>query len=118
MTNTPEKANAQVPPGDVRPGQDGPHCPNGKRRETMTDPKIALNGQAQQVTNREIFDERKRTTDSTLQGRAIICEDVEPWAEPVDGAEVLDAIAASHRDYVAMPDHLADVCVLWEAHTH
>jgi putative DNA primase/helicase len=56
--------------------------------------------------------------DSTMQGCAIDLRDVEPWPEAVDGAEVLDAIAARHRSYIAMPNHAADVCTLWEAHCH
>ena len=53
-----------------------------------------------------------------LQGNAVQLTDVEPWSEPVDGAEVLDAIASRHRAYVAIPNYAADVCALWEAHCH
>jgi hypothetical protein len=44
--------------------------------------------------------------------------EIEPWREPVDGAEVLDAIAERHRAYVALPTYAADLCTLWEAHCH
>jgi putative DNA primase/helicase len=56
--------------------------------------------------------------DSTLQGCAVDLPEIEPWPEPVDGGEVLDAIAERHRAYVALPDYAADVCALWEAHCH
>jgi putative DNA primase/helicase len=56
--------------------------------------------------------------DSTLQGCAINLPDVEPWPCPVDGAEVLDAIAHRHRAYIALPDYAADICAVWEAHCH
>lgn len=55
---------------------------------------------------------------SSLQGCQIDLREIEPWPEPVDGAEVLDAIAKRHRTYVALPDDAADVCALWEAHSH
>jgi putative DNA primase/helicase len=66
-------------------------------------------------------EQRRRWTggnDSTVQGRQIDLPETEPWPDPVDGAEVLDAIAKCHRDYVALPDYAADVCALWEAHCH
>jgi putative DNA primase/helicase len=56
--------------------------------------------------------------DSTLQGRVIDFPEIELWPEPVDGAEVLNAIAERHQKYVAMSDHEADVCALFEAHCH
>jgi putative DNA primase/helicase len=64
---------------------------------------------------------RRRWTggnDSTLQGCAVDLPEIEPWPDPVDGAEVLDAISKRHRAYVALPDYAADVCALWEAHCH
>jgi putative DNA primase/helicase len=56
--------------------------------------------------------------DSTLQGCQIDLREIEPWPEPVDGAEVLDAIVKCHLVYVAFPDCAADACALWEAHCH
>jgi putative DNA primase/helicase len=66
-------------------------------------------------------EQRRRWTggnDSTVQGRQIDLPETEPWPDPVDGAEVLDTIAKRHRAYVALPDYAADVCALWEAHSH
>jgi putative DNA primase/helicase len=56
--------------------------------------------------------------DSTLQGSAIDLPEIEPWPDPVDGEEVLDAIAKSHLVYVALHDYAADLCALWEAQCH
>jgi 5S rRNA maturation endonuclease (ribonuclease M5) len=43
---------------------------------------------------------------------------VEPWPEPVDGAELLAEIVSTIRRYVAMNDHSADAAALWVLHTH
>ena len=54
----------------------------------------------------------------TLQGSAVLCPDVEPWPEPVDGGSVLDAIAASFSRYVVLPEGAADMLALFCAHTY
>jgi putative DNA primase/helicase len=53
-----------------------------------------------------------------LQGEAVVFEDVEPWPEPVDGAEVLDEISATFSSYVIQPQYNADTVTLWSTHTH
>ncbi len=55
---------------------------------------------------------------SMLQGRAVKSPDVEPWPQAVNGAEVLDAIAATFRRFLALPPGAADGMTLWAAHTH
>ena len=44
-------------------------------------------------------------------------QDPEPWPDPVDGAELLDGVAALIRQYVHMPAPAADAVALWIAHT-
>ena len=53
-----------------------------------------------------------------LQGTAVKLADVEPWPEPVNGAEILDAIAKRFEHYVVLPEGAADMLALWCAHTH
>jgi hypothetical protein len=53
-----------------------------------------------------------------LQGTAVKLADVEPWPEPVNGAEILDAIAKRFEHYVVLPEGAADMLPLWCAHTH
>jgi hypothetical protein len=53
-----------------------------------------------------------------LQGRAVNLPDVEPWPEPVNGAEVLNEAAESFGRYIVLPDGAADVLALWCAHVH
>jgi len=56
--------------------------------------------------------------DDSLQGVAVRLADVEPWPEPVDGAEILDAIAERFDHYVVLPKGAADMSALWCGHTH
>ena len=51
-----------------------------------------------------------------LQGRAVDLPDVEPWSEPVNGADVLNEVAESFGRYIALPDGAADALALWCAH--
>jgi hypothetical protein len=55
-----------------------------------------------------------------LQGAAVSFPEIEPWSEPVNGAQVLDEIAARFARYVWFPDGAAaaDVSALWAAYTH
>ena len=52
-----------------------------------------------------------------LQGHAIEWSEVKPWANPVDGALLLDEIAELIRRYVVMPDGMVDGVALWIGHT-
>jgi putative DNA primase/helicase len=54
----------------------------------------------------------------TLQGQAVSLSNVEPWPEPVNGADVLEAVANRIGHYVVMPPGGADITALWCAHTH
>src|SRR4029453_4613020 len=55
---------------------------------------------------------------SDLQGRTINLPDVEPWPEPVNGGEVLNAVAATYLRYVALPPGAAHTLALWCAHVY
>jgi hypothetical protein len=53
------------------------------------------------------------------QGRALEFPEIEPWPEPVDGAELLDALAAHLQRFAIMPsDHTVTATVLWPVHAH
>ena len=56
--------------------------------------------------------------DDGLQGRAVQYEEPEPWPEPVDGAPLLDNLAASVKRFVVLPEHGAEIVALWTAHTY
>jgi putative DNA primase/helicase len=59
-----------------------------------------------------------RSEIDNLQGIAVHLEDVKPWPDPVDGAEILNVIAARFGHYAVLPEGAADTLALWDAHTH
>jgi putative DNA primase/helicase len=52
------------------------------------------------------------------QGRAFGIEDVRPWTESVNGAELLADIAAAIKHYLALPEGAAEIVAVWVLHTH
>ena len=61
---------------------------------------------------------RRGKANDNAQGSAVELPDVEPWPDPVNGAEVLSAVAAVFSRYLALPPGAADALALWTAHTH
>jgi hypothetical protein len=53
-----------------------------------------------------------------LQGSTVTFEEIEPWPEPVDGAQLLANLAAIFREYVVMSDYERDICAVWNVHTY
>jgi Protein of unknown function (DUF3631) len=71
--------------------------------------------------DREVESARKRSPNSDatpMQGRALSLPEPQPWHTPVDGAALLNEIAAAVRRYIVMLDHSADITALWVAHTY
>jgi putative DNA primase/helicase len=52
------------------------------------------------------------------QGRRLELDEPEPWPEPVDGAELLDAIVAGIRRYVVLDSAGTDAVALWILAVH
>jgi putative DNA primase/helicase len=44
--------------------------------------------------------------------------EIEPWADPVDGAELLDEFALAIKRHVAVPTRGEDAVALWALHAH
>jgi Protein of unknown function (DUF3631) len=57
----------------------------------------------------------KRSSD---QGSAIVVEDTEPWAEPIDGAVLLDEMSKAMTGHIAMKETEADTIALWCLYSH
>ncbi|MGZ5517896.1 MAG: hypothetical protein ACXWJX_09395, partial [Limisphaerales bacterium] len=49
---------------------------------------------------------------------ALGIRDVEPWHEPVNGAELLDELAATLRRFVVLPNWGTEAMALWILHTY
>ncbi|MBA2594042.1 MAG: DUF3631 domain-containing protein [Pseudomonadota bacterium] len=52
------------------------------------------------------------------QGEAVLFPEIEPWPEPVDGAELLTDLAAKYRRHVVLPEHAPAALALWTLFTH
>jgi putative DNA primase/helicase len=60
------------------------------------------------------------TTDAAqeAQGAAIVFKDVEPWPEPVDGADILAGLVRVNARHVVLPKGAATAIALWIVHAH
>ena len=54
----------------------------------------------------------------TGSGRIVAFDDPEPWPEPVDGSELVEAMVRGIKKYASMGDHQAVACALWSLHAH
>jgi hypothetical protein len=73
------------------------------------------------ILDRLVEAERNKTgqpSDKHGQGRPISLLEPQPWPDPVDGAELLDGLAAAIRQYVVVSDHASDAAALWVVHTY
>jgi hypothetical protein len=52
------------------------------------------------------------------QGRPLKFLEIEPWPEPVDGAELFDELARTIREYVILSLRQAETIALWSVFTH
>jgi Protein of unknown function (DUF3631)/Toprim domain len=62
--------------------------------------------------------ESEEPVETLGQGRPIELPEIEPWAEPVDGAALLDAAMAAIAQYVILSDIQRDAVTLWSVYTH
>ena len=51
-------------------------------------------------------------------GKPLLFSTVDPWPNPVDGAELLDALADSARRYMTLPEYVEVTLPLWAVFTH
>jgi len=55
---------------------------------------------------------------NTGQGQDITFDDLEPWPDPVNGADLLDEIAEIFKRFVVLPEHGETPLALWVLHTY
>jgi Protein of unknown function (DUF3631) len=60
----------------------------------------------------------ENSDDTKGQGRPLELPVIEPWPEPVNGAELLDDTCKAIRRYLVLPDGCAEILALWAVHTH
>ena len=75
-------------------------------------------GCRQSVLDQLVEARRPKQSSDGLQGTVVKLPDVEPWAEPVDGAEVLDAISERFSRRIVLPEGAADTLALYSGATH
>jgi hypothetical protein len=61
---------------------------------------------------------KKRKAETLKQGREVELENPEPWPEAVNGAELLDVIAATFERYLILPEHASTALALWVIHCY
>lgn len=47
-----------------------------------------------------------------------LCQDPEPWPDPVDGAELLNGLAEAARRFIILPESADTLLALWVIHSH
>ena len=67
-----------------------------------------------EVENRRPASESNNTT----SGSAVLFEEPEPWAEPVEGVALINDIVDMIKRYVALPEGAAETIALWILHTY
>lgn len=65
-----------------------------------------------------VVTEARGAKETTGQGRALNLPEPERWPDPVDGAALLDEIAATVRGYVVLGENEAVSLALWSVATH
>ena len=71
------------------------------------------------VLDQEVERRKPAPGDGAKQGRALEFPEIEPWPESVNGAELLDAMAAHLQRFAIMPsDHAVTAAALWALHCH
>jgi putative DNA primase/helicase len=70
------------------------------------------------VLDKAVEGRRAENSDTKGQGRPLDLPEIEPWPDPVNGAELLDQVVACVRQYLILPDGGAETIAFWVLHTH
>jgi Protein of unknown function (DUF3631)/RepB DNA-primase from phage plasmid len=68
--------------------------------------------------DREVTRRQPGTTADGAKGKALDLPEPEPWAEPVNGAELVAGLVEQITRYVVLSDHAALASGLWVLHAH
>ena len=61
---------------------------------------------------------RAENGDTKGQGRPLELPVIEPWPDPINGADLLDDICNAAKRYLVMPEGSTEILALWVVHTH
>jgi len=86
-----------------------------RRKEAAEKLRIRVETLDQEVKQARLANQPQATT---TNGTAIFMEEVELWPEPVDGAELLNELAATFKRHVALPDFADALLALWVVFTY
>jgi hypothetical protein len=75
-------------------------------------------GMRASVLDQLVTSARPSTENTKGQGRPLELPIIEPWLEPVNGADLLDDICNAVKRYLVLPEGSAEVLALWAIHTH
>lgn len=70
------------------------------------------------MTTAEVAARRPQQQELDGAGTPVLFTDPEPWPKAVDGASLLDDLAALYTRYVVLPEGAADMLALWTVHTY
>src|SRR5436190_2965431 len=60
----------------------------------------------------------KNSNHANNNHRVLTWDDIEPWAEPVDGPALLSELRDTFRNYVVLPRSAPEMLALWTLHTY
>jgi putative DNA primase/helicase len=66
----------------------------------------------------EVAKARGGETENDARGTAVEFEAIDPWGESVDGATLLDDLAATFKRYLVLPKSAESILALWVVHTY
>lgn len=56
--------------------------------------------------------------DNDIQGKDVVFPEIDPWPEPVDGAQLVADLESIYRRYAVVPPHTPTALALWALFTH
>src|SRR5256885_14156343 len=78
-----------------------------------------IDGRSRMADRRSQIADSKWQTREKREGRSVFdLGEVEPWAEAVDGAVLLDEITRLLKRFVVLPKWGAETLALWTVHTY
>ncbi len=65
-----------------------------------------------------VFKPERKKDDASPEANGLNLSKTKPWANPVDGALLLDDLTATFKRFLVLPEGAAETFALWVLHTH